>query len=253
MSENFFVSVNGDKVDLKFALNTLRAFDDGLLLPLISTLVVRQYAAEKSLTITDEELQIAVDEYRYMSKMESGEVFRQALRDRHVSVAAFQVGMENLLLLNKAIDAISEDEVDAYFAEHQLDLEQVEIYSMRLEDKDMAEEMKSLLDEDEENFLALAERHSLDEATRKKGGYVGQLGRKDMTGEIEAAVFNAVEGDVVGPIKTPHGYNLFKVVKFHKPRKDDRNLRQSIKAILFDAKIQERMTNAEIECSLFEE
>ncbi len=253
MNENFLISVNGDKVDLKFALNTLRAFNDTFLIPLVNTLVVRQYTAEQGIAVTDEELQVAVDEYRYMSKMESSDAFRQALKDRHLSVAAFQVGMENLLLHNKAIDAVLEDEVDAYLAEHQLEMDQVELYSIRLEDKDTAEEVKSLLDEDEESFLALAEKHSIDEATKKQGGYVGQLRRKDMAGEIEAAVFNAEEGDVVGPIKTQHGYNLFKVVKFHKPQKSDKNLKQSIKAILFDAKIRERIAKAEIECSLFEE
>lgn len=252
MGENFFISVDGDTVDLQFALNTLRAFHDGFLADLVSTLVIRQYAAEQGIVVSDKELQTAVNEYRYLNKWESAEVFRQALQERHLSVEVFQTGMENLLLRNKAADALSEDEVDAYLAEHQLEMEQVELYSIRVEDEDTAQEIKSLLVEDGGNFLALAEEYSRDEATKRLGGYVGQLGRKDMTGEIEAAVFNAQEGEVVGPIKTKHGYNLFKVAKFHIPRKDDQNLQQAIKTILFDAKIRDLVAKAKIQCSLFE-
>jgi parvulin-like peptidyl-prolyl isomerase len=159
--------------------------------------------------------------------------------------------MENVLLQNKAAAAIPEEEVDAVIAENQLAMEEVELYHIRVEDEDTAQEIKALLDEDE-NFLALAWEHSQDEETRKKGGYIGLLGREDMLGDIEAAVFSAEPGAIIGPMKTEAGYNIFKVEQLVKPDREDPKLREEIKMELLNEKIGTLLDKADIECSLFE-
>jgi len=253
MAEDFFISVNDDKVDLKFAFNSLRGLDDAFLNGLVEMIVGRQYAVANGMGVTDEELQRAVDEYRYLTGLESADAFNQYLKDRRISLLAFQSAMEGLLLRGKITDAVPEDLVDAYIAENQLNLEQAEIYHIRLDDEDTAQEIKSLLDEGEENFLALAYEHSKDAGTAKKGGYVGGLLRRQMTAEIEAAVFNAAAGEVVGPIKTKHGYNLFKVASLIKPDKNDPALRTSVKQELMAQKIGELSAKAKVACSLYED
>jgi parvulin-like peptidyl-prolyl isomerase len=90
------------------------------------------------------------------------------------------------------------------------------LYSIRLDNADVAEELYAQIVEDGENFHVLAMEYSTDAETKHLGGYVGKLARSDMVGEIEAAVFGAQPGDVIGPIKTEKGYNLFKVVSVHK-------------------------------------
>ena len=252
MSEEFFVAVNDDKVDLKLALNCFRGLDDSFLNGVVEMIAGRQFAAVSGIEVTDEELQRAVDEYRYLIRMESADAFNQYLKDRKISLPAFEAGMENELLRNKTVDAVPDDEVDAYFAENQLNMEKVELYHIRLEDEDTAQEVKSLLDEGEENFLALAFEHSKDVDTAKQGGYVGALGRKEMTAEIEAAVFSAAEGDLVGPIKTEQGYNLFKVRAFIKPDKSDTRLRSEVKLDLLNQKIAAMVAKAKVDCSLYE-
>ena len=252
MSEEFFVAVNDDKVDLKLALNCFRGLDDSFLNGVVEMIAGRQFAAVSGIEVTDEELQRAVDEYRYLIRMESADAFNQYLKDRKISLPAFEAGMENELLRNKTVDAVPDDEVDAYFAENQLNMEKVELYHIRLEDEDTAQEVKSLLDEGEENFLALAFEHSKDVNTAKKGGYVGALGRKQMVAELEAAVFSAAEGDVVGPIKTENGYNLFKVGGFIKPDKTNSKLRMLVKAELYQKQVADQHANSKVECSLYE-
>ena len=59
--------------------------------------------------------------------------------------------------------------------------------------------------------------HSQDEDSRHLGGYVGRLTRAEMAGGVEAAVFASRPPDIIGPIKTEQGWNLFKVTKIHKP------------------------------------
>lgn len=216
MSDACFMKVNGEELDFPFVLNCHRGLEDDLVSDIFGMIVGRQYAQDNGVVVSDEELQQAVDEFRYMLGLESTEAFNQYLKDRRIGLLPLQVAMENVLLQSKAAEAIPEEEVDAVIAENQLALEEVELYHIRVEDEDTAQEIKALLDEGE-NFLALAWEHSQDEETRKQGGYIGLLGRQDMIGEIEAEVFSAEPGAIIGPMKTEAGYNIFKVERLVKP------------------------------------
>ena len=251
MGENGFVKVNGENLDLTFALNCQRGLDDDSLSGLLGMIAGRQYARDNNIAVSNEELQRAVDEFRYLMGLEATEAFNQYLKDRHIGLLPLQIAMENVLLQTKAAAAIPEEEVDAVIAENQLAMEEVELYHIRVDDEDTAQEIKALLDEDE-NFLSLAWEHSQDEETRKKGGYLGLLGRQDMIGEIEAAVFSAEPGAIIGPMKTEIGYNIFKVEQLVKPDREDTKLREEIKMELLNEKVGILLDKADIECSLFE-
>ena len=252
MKEELFISINNDKVNLKMAFNVLRGLDDSFLDSIKKMIILRQYASARGLIVTDEELQKAVDEYRYLMGLESAEAFKQYLNDRKISLFSFQTAMENVLLKGKAINSIPDEEVDAYIAENRLNMEQVELYNIYLEDEDTAQELKALLDDDEENFLALAHKYSEDEATAMMGGYMGKSGRKRMTAEVEAAVFSGSAGDVIGPIRTEQGYNIFKIAAFNRPDKADTKLRTSVRQTILNRKMAEMLASAEVECSLHE-
>ena len=251
MGENGFVKVNDEKLDLTFALNCQRGLDDDSLSGLLGMIAGRQYARDNNIAVSDEELQRAVDEFRYLMGLEATVAFNQYLKDRHIGLLPLQIAMKNVLLQTKAAAAIPEEEVDAVIAENQLAMEEVELYHIRVDDEDTAQEIKALLDEDE-NFLSLAWEHSQDEETRKKGGYLGLLGRQDMLGEIEAAVFSAEPGAIIGPMKTEIGYNIFKVEQLVKPDREDAKLREEIKMELLNEKVGILLDKADIECSLFE-
>ena len=96
----------------------------------------------------------------------------------------------------------------------------------------------------ERMFHLLAMEHSLDEETKHLGGYVGKLTRAGMTGEVEAAVFQAQPGEVIGPIKTEKGYNLFKVTDVHSPTLDE--VRDQVQMALFMNLLAKLRAEAEI-------
>ena len=98
MGEELFISINGDKVDLKTAFNILRGLDDSFLNCIREMIILRQYGLANDLAVTDSELQKAVDEYRYLMGLESAEAFKQHLNDRKISLLSFQSAMENVLL-----------------------------------------------------------------------------------------------------------------------------------------------------------
>ncbi|MBF0450204.1 MAG: peptidylprolyl isomerase [Candidatus Magnetomorum sp.] len=252
MSKDYSFIINNNSVELTTAFNCLRGLDDTVLHNLIQIIIGRQYAKEKGIKVSNEELQVAVDEFRYLQDMESSATFISYLKNRKISLLSFQNAMENILLINKLTDDISDEETDAYIAKNQLQFEQVELYNIRLDNEDTASEIKELLDDEEMSFPALAYEHSIDEDSKKRGGYIGFLSREEMTATVEAAVFKASEGDIIGPYKTQNGYNIFMINTFHKPKKDDPDLRLAIKQKLLQAKLQDLIKSADIKCPFYE-
>lgn len=63
------------------------------------------------------------------------------------------------------------------------------------------------------DFARLAKQQSLDRSTRDKGGDLGALSADQLDESFAKAAFDAGEGDVFGPVKTQHGWNVGQVVR----------------------------------------
>lgn len=181
----------------------------------IEELLIRQYAAKKGIYSSKEQLQVAIDELRYREGLESLEALEHWLESNYQTLVSLQNGIETRLLYGLIRNSFTDSEIEAYFAEHQLDFDRVGLYSIRLDNQEQAEELYAQITEEGANFHLLAMEHSLDEQTRPMAGYVGKLTRSDLTPEIESTVFNSQPGEVIDPIKTDKGYNLFKIGAFY--------------------------------------
>lgn len=210
-------TVNGEDLDLVSAVR-ISIFEGGSFLDdAVTRILLRQYAAERGITNTDAELQLAADELRYTRGQEAAETVRQWLRENHQDVLSFQEGIDLMLLRNKVRNAIPEDEIKAYYAEHAVELETAEVYSIRVDNENLAKELLAQINDEGANFHVLAMEHSKDDASRHLGGFVGNLARGEMAGVVAAAVFSSRPVSVIGPVKTEHGWNLFKVTTIRKP------------------------------------
>ena len=99
-------TVNGEDLDLISAIR-LSIFDGGSFLnDAVTGMLVRQYAAERGITNTDAELQLAADEIRYARGQEGAETLRQWMRENHQDVLSFQDSLDLMLLRNKIRNAI---------------------------------------------------------------------------------------------------------------------------------------------------
>jgi parvulin-like peptidyl-prolyl isomerase len=210
-------TVNGEPIDTATALQHSLFYKESFLKDAVTNAVLRQYAAKTGISNTDAELQLAVDEVRYSRGLESADATRQWLRENQMTVVSLQSAVDLMLLRNKVRGAIPEAEVQAHYAEHKLEYEAVDLYSIRVDSQSKAAELQSQITDEGANFHVLAMEHSQDEETRHLGGYAGKLTRGAMAAEVEAAVFATRPPDLIGPIKTEKGWNLFKVTKIHKP------------------------------------
>lgn len=217
----------------------------------ISEILIREYAAKHKLVNSAEELQVAIEEMRYDKGLESKEKFVHWMKTNGQNLLSIQNEMDYQLLRNKVKANIPNKEVEAYFAEYQLEFDKVELYSIRVSTQEQAEELLAKIEEEGENFHLVAMEYSEDEESRLKAGYVGKVDRSSVTAEIEAAVFAAQPGDVVGPVKTEKGYNLFKIAELYPSTLEE--ARDEIRNKLFEKLEAILLTEAEIKYPWLEE
>jgi parvulin-like peptidyl-prolyl isomerase len=246
------MTVNSDPFELReslrrFIFNNKDIFIDES----IDELLVRQYAAQNNINNTTEELQVAADELRYQKSLESVEKFQHWLRDSHQTILSVQNHLDYQLLRHKIQVNMSQQEVEAYFAEHQLDLDRADLYSIRVCNQQTAEELYAKITDEGENFHLLAMEHSLDEESKPKGGYIGKLRRDEVSAGIEAAVFGSQPGNVIGPIETEKGYNLFKVGAVYPASLEAEQ--ENIRELLFVELMIKLRATAEITYPIFED
>jgi parvulin-like peptidyl-prolyl isomerase len=210
-------TINGEPLDVATALRHSLFFNESFLKDAITNEVIRQHAAKTGISNTDAELQLAVDEVRYSRGLESADAARQWMRENNLTPWSLQSSIDLMLLRNKLRGAIPAADVQAHYAEHKLEYEAVDLYSIRVDSQAKAAELHSQITDEGANFHALAMEHSQDDESRHVGGYVGQLTRGAMAAAVEAAVFASRPPDLIGPIQTEKGWNLFKVTKIHKP------------------------------------
>lgn len=86
------------------------------------------------------------------------------------------------------------------------------ISNIVVETKDDARQVRQEI-RDGTSFAVVASRSSLDGSTRDNGGDLGTLSANQLEPDYAKDAFNAAEGEVFGPVKTRHGWNIGQVTK----------------------------------------
>jgi peptidyl-prolyl cis-trans isomerase C len=109
---------------------------------------------------------------------------------------------------------ITKEEQESYFTAHSAELlsaEQVHAAHILVPTLAQAKDLKRQLDEGAD-FAKLAQRFSIDQATRQKGGDLGPYRRGVAGPEVEAALLTLKPGLVSEPIETQAGVHLVKLI-----------------------------------------
>ena len=244
------VRVNGEAIDVTEAVRLDGFSDSPFLSGVMRDVLIRQHAERNNVRNTDDELQLAADEFRYSRGLETADALKQWMSANHQSVASLQEVLDLMLLNNKVRNGIPEADLRAYYAEHQLEFEKVDLYSIRLETEDQAKELLAQIHEEGANFHVLAMEHSQDQDTRHAGGYVGRVTRSQVTSTVEAAVFKIKPVAVIGPVKGEKGWNLFRVTALYRPSFEE--VREEIRMVLFNQLIRRLQSEAAIEYAIFD-
>jgi peptidyl-prolyl cis-trans isomerase C len=108
---------------------------------------------------------------------------------------------------------VSKEELEAYFAQHAHELlgpNKVQVSQMLLPNIYAAKDLKKQV-ESGGDFGKFAQRYSIDDKTKAKGGEVGPYRKGLLPPEVDAVIPTLRPGMVSDPIKTDQGYYIVKV------------------------------------------
>jgi parvulin-like peptidyl-prolyl isomerase len=192
-------------------------------------------ARDAGLTVTAEELQQASNHFRRHNGLGSADHTHQWLSQQGRSALDFEADLEHRLLTEKLKDHLTRDRVADHFTAHRDDYARVRLRVIVVPREDLARELLSQVRDDGRDFADIARQHSL-HASRADGGSLGTVWRH----QLPDAVANAEPGDVVGPLASPDGVQLFKIEDVRPPELDDAT-RSHVRDELFDRWLGERL------------
>lgn len=219
------------------------AHQRGRLLPLLQEAVidrvVRTAAAERQLTISDSQLQLAADEFRRQQGLESAaETFRW-LQHRQLSVADFEAGLETELLREQLGDAVLEELLPAFWAQQRGAYDRIRWSQILVGREDLAQEILLQLQSGEAEFPDLARALSM-HPSATAGGAMGEVFRRELPPALLENLNPALAGSLYGPYVVPEGILIARIEAVQEARLDTATLR-AIRAELFEAWVTQRL------------
>jgi parvulin-like peptidyl-prolyl isomerase len=226
----------------------------GPLLPLLREAaldrLLTQQASEAGLTVSDAELQAAADTFRRRQGLSSAADTHAWLCRQGLTAENLEQSLEADLLAEKFKEHLTRDRIVKHFAAHRDDYAGAQLRLIVVDREDFARELLAQIFDEGREFAALAREHSL-HLSQSEGGQLGLVLRRQLPASIADAVFAAREGEVVGPLATPQGFQLF-LVEARRPATLDRSLTALIQQELFDAWVHEQLSDSNLRVPLIE-
>ena len=112
--------------------------------------------------------------------------------------------------------SVSSDDIETYYEANKEQFAQPEQRDIRIvlnKDADKAQQAADALKQDnsDENWNKVAAQYSTDASSKDKGGVREGITQGVFPEEVDSQIFDAPEGEVVGPIETPSGTYVFQV------------------------------------------
>ena len=193
--------------------------------------IAKAYAEENGITVSESEVNQEIEtikdqivEQARAQGMNVGreKAFQQALEQAGLTEEELREQIREQLPVQKvqvrvAGDAeASQEEVEQFYEENKkLQFTTPEQRCARhilfnKDQREKAEEVKGQL-QNGADFAELAKEFSQDPAGAENGGDLGCLGKGETVPSFEEAVFNARQGEIVGPVESEFGYHLIEV------------------------------------------
>ncbi len=193
--------------------------------------IAKAYAEEQGITVSEsevnQEIETIKDQISEQARAQGAnvgreEAFEQALQQAGLTEEDLRAQLRDQLPVQKVQERVaggaeaSQEEVKRFYAENkELQFTTPERRCARhiLFNKDQkakAEEVKGRL-QNGADFAELAREFSQDPGSAENGGDLGCLGQGETVPNFEEALFNAEEGEIVGPVETEFGYHVIEV------------------------------------------
>lgn len=195
-----------------------------------------------------EEIQERADQIRRIRGLHRAVDMNRYLDALNVSLDEFEAFItEHLLYDTMNAKIVNEEAVEEYFTLNSPKFDAIDVSHIVVESEGMAREIVAMLEDEPDMFEELAREHSIAD-TKKEGGYIGRVLRGSLHGDVEAKVFQADEGDVLGPFDVPGGsaFEIFRI-NAKQPATLDLETADEIKRLIREEWIASRASESQIE------
>ena len=246
------VKIDGNAIDLAEFVRNLKL--SGQFAALLEQFVRDRLAAlgarKAGIQVSEAEIQERADQFRRVRGLHRASDTNKYLDTMHVSVEELEAFITDSLYQEKMLRKVCSDQASqGYFKLNSPRFDSIEVSHIVLDSEAKAREMIAALRDDPDSFEEMAREHSIAE-TRVKGGLIGKVLRGSLRCDVEAKVFNAAAGDLLGPFTSADrsAFEIFRVNARHSARLDD-DTATEVRRLLREEWLQARAREHVIEAS----
>jgi parvulin-like peptidyl-prolyl isomerase len=248
-----FLTIDDEPITITRAVRYLQAARkfDGFIGEILRQFVLERQLQERAsdLDISSATIEQAIIDFRLERQLTDAQAFQDWLTSNGLNYDAFHDQVSYGFRMRKLRDLITEQRLQEYFIERKIFLDRVVLSRIIVDNKELAEELKTQIAEGTTSFEHLARDYSLTD-DRIVNGMVGPVSRGTMPDVLRAVIDTAKAGDVVGPVGLEERWGLFRVEEFLYATLDDPQLRNSLQDELFEQWLVEKMQVLPIQLKL---
>lgn len=207
------------------------------------------HAAKKSgIGLSDDDLQERADQFRRVHGLHRAKETNEFFAALGVTMDEFEAFISDMLYHEKILEQVGNDKaIENYFQLNSPKFDSIEISHIVMDSEGGAREMLSYLSEDPDSFEEMAQEHSLAD-TSNECGRIGKVMRGMLQGDIEAKVFTAEAGGLLGPFPSADEshFEIFRVDS-KSPATLDEETNSEVKRLLRDEWLATRAKEHSIE------
>lgn len=195
---------------------------EGLVEQLVRDKLTAHAARRHGIKLSAEDVQERADQFRRVHGLHRAADMNHYLDALNITLDEFETFITDSLYQERMMEQVcTDDAVESYFQLHSPKFDSIEVSHIVVDTEGKARELVSYLQDDPDAFADMAREHSIAD-TREQGGDIGKVLRGSLKGDIEAKVFHAEPGDLLGPFPSPDKsfFEVFLVRAKHPARLD---------------------------------
>ena len=232
------VKIDGHAIEVDEFLRNLKLSGqyDKLVEQLVTDRLTVLAAKKSGITVSEEEVQERADQFRRIRSLHRTSDTNKYLDAQRISLDEFEAFITDSLVQEKMMQKVCGDAaVQGYFKLNSPRFDHIEVSHIVLDTEGKAKEMIAVLQDDPDSFAEMAREHSIAES-REREGSLGKVQRGSLRSDVEAKLFNAAVGDLLGPFASADksAFEIFRLDAKHAARLDD-DTTTEVRRLLRDA------------------
>jgi parvulin-like peptidyl-prolyl isomerase len=184
---------------------------DSLIEEIVREKLTVQVAKKTGVEVSAEEIQDRANQIRRVRGLHRAVDMNRWLDQLQIDLDDLENFIVDGLYFEKMqAEIVTDEKIEEYFSLNSPKFDCIVVSHIIVDAEGKAREILALLEDAPEMLNDLAREHSLAD-TASEGGYIGPVMRGALSADIEAKVFHAEQGDVLGPFVTADskGFEIF--------------------------------------------